>query len=314
MELALSYIIATHNRLPFLKITLGRLINELQPDEEIVVVDGNSTDGAKEYLQQLFEDGKIHQFISEPDKNQAHAWNKVTLMAKGIIIKKIIDDDVHDYRAIRKCKDLMLLHPEIDVCISNCLNTNLSNPLKIEFDSQLPQYLKWGAGNIRTFFFSDVYLLLRKSAISYIGLYDTQFKMMDWEYSLRISFLDAKIVYYTGCNSMSVHTPGNVTSTATKKLLKFEGKIGKVKYNYDDGISIYSHIKIFIGKFIHSLKTKNEIEAVIPPEDELKKIYSSYYKTLNEFNNKKKDWEFIYNSSRFINIDDPINLIKHDGR
>jgi glycosyltransferase involved in cell wall biosynthesis len=84
----LSYVIATRNRLPFLKITLGRLISNLQPSEEIVVVDGNSTDGAKEYLQQLFADGRIHQFISEPDHNQAHGWNKAMLMARGTIIKK----------------------------------------------------------------------------------------------------------------------------------------------------------------------------------------------------------------------------------
>ncbi len=58
---SLSYIIATRNRLPFLKITLGKLINELQQDEEIVVVDGNSSDGTKEYLKELFKEGKIHQ-------------------------------------------------------------------------------------------------------------------------------------------------------------------------------------------------------------------------------------------------------------
>ena len=90
MTFDLSFIIATCNRLSFLKITLQKLIDELQPDEEIVVVDGNSTDGSKEYLQQLFNEGKIHQFISEPDKNQAHAWNKAMLMAQGIVIKKII--------------------------------------------------------------------------------------------------------------------------------------------------------------------------------------------------------------------------------
>src|ERR1700712_1352900 len=101
----LSYVIATYNRLSFLKITLEKLISVLQPDEEIVVVDGNSTDGAKEYLQQLFSEGKIHQYVSEPDRNQAHGWNKAMLIAKGILIKKIIDDDVHDYEAIGRCRD-----------------------------------------------------------------------------------------------------------------------------------------------------------------------------------------------------------------
>ena len=92
MNYSISYLISTRNRLPHLKITLAKLIAELQPDEEVVVVDGNSTDGAKEYLQQLFEQGKIHQFVSESDRNQAHGWNKAMLMANGTIIKKIIEN------------------------------------------------------------------------------------------------------------------------------------------------------------------------------------------------------------------------------
>jgi len=291
----LSYIIATRNRLPFLKITLQRLIEELQPGEEIVVVDGNSTDGAKEYLQRLFEDGKIHQFVSEPDRNQAHAWNKGLLMAKGNIIKKIIDDDVHDYNAIRKCCDYMLQNPEIDVCISNSLNSNLTDPTNIITESRLPWYLNWKAGVTNTFSFGDVHLLIRKSSLSYIGMYDTQFKMIDWEYSLRISFLKAKIAYYTGYNSMSVATPGNVSSGATLQLFKYEGDIGKLKYGYagdSSGISLYSHIKIGVGKFIHRIKNKPEAPAVMPSQDELKKIYAGYYEKLAEFNNAK-EWEFI---------------------
>ena len=59
MSYHLSYIIATFNRLPFLKLTLTKLIGELQPGEEIVVVDGNSTDGSKAYLQQLFDDDEL---------------------------------------------------------------------------------------------------------------------------------------------------------------------------------------------------------------------------------------------------------------
>jgi glycosyltransferase involved in cell wall biosynthesis len=82
-EVNFSYIIATRNRLPFLKITLEKLITAIQPDEEIVVVDGNSTDGSREYLQGLFQAGSIHQYLSESDKNQAHGWNKALLMAKG---------------------------------------------------------------------------------------------------------------------------------------------------------------------------------------------------------------------------------------
>ncbi len=285
MNFNISYLVATRNRLPFLKITLEKLLRELKDDEEIVVVDGNSTDGAKEYLQNLFDRGKIHQFISEPDHNQAHAWNKAMLMANGIIIKKIIDDDVFCYSAIRECKNLMLSNPEIDVCISNCLRTGLDQLSYINMASRLPEFNQWKAGEITCFTFSDAYLLIRRSALTYIGLYDTQFRMMDWEYALRCSYLKAKIAYYTGCTVLTVDTPGNITSGATKAILKTEARIGKAKYGYKGDfadIPVWSKIKITIGKAINYQKHKES--QPIPALDDLPQVYDSLYLKLAQYN------------------------------
>jgi len=289
----LSYVIATRNRLPFLKTTLGRLISNLQPGEEIVVVDGNSTDGAKEYLQQLFADGRIHQFISEPDHNQAHGWNKAMLMARGTIIKKIIDDDVPCFSAIRKCSNFMLQNPQVDLCISNALGTDLSAPKEIRTASRLAYYEAWRKGETPCFTFGDVYLLIRKSSLSYLGLYDTQFTMMDWEYSLRCSYLKTNIAYYMGYNAMSVHTPGNVTSITTQARLKKESEIGRAKYNYKGDradISLYSELKIAIGKAINykskQAPTQNTA-ALIPGDEELSAIYDNLYKVIEEYNQQQ---------------------------
>lgn len=285
----LSYIIATRNRLPFLTITLSRLINELLPDEEIVVVDGDSTDGAKEYLQQLFEQGKIHQYISEPDHNQAHGWNKALLMAKGVIIKKIIDDDVYSYTAIRKCGSYMLNNPQIDICLSNGLTVDLISPQNIQKASRSKYYENWKNGNLACFTFSDVYMLIRKSSLSYLGLFDTQFAMMDWEYSLRCSYLKANIIYYTGYNSLSVHTPGNVTSVTDSIRLKKEGQIGKEKYGYEgdrSDISLYSEFKIAIGKTIGYSKEKKQASSKMPELDELEFIYADFYKQIEVYNHE----------------------------
>ena len=283
---SLSYIIATRNRLPFLKITLETLIGEVQPDEEIIVVDGNSTDGAKEYLQQLFDEGKINQFISEPDYNQAHAWNKGFLMANGCIIKKIIDDDVYGMKAIRQCKNFMLSNPDIDICLSNVLVSNIVDFEKVEHKSDLMHFNIWKEGKINSFPFGDVHTLVRKSSLSFLGLYDTQLKMMDWEYSLRATFLKAKIAYYTGYNALAAYTPGNVSSTATKSELDFEGKIGKFKYKYTKSyyINFYSRIKIFAGKLLAKILEPPPADhiSVIPEQQVLENIYLKYYKNLDD--------------------------------
>lgn len=298
MTFNISYVIATRNRLSFLKIIVEKLINVLQANEEIVVVDGNSTDGTKEYLQQLFEEGKIHQFVSEPDRNQAHGWNKGFLMARGTIIKKLIDDDVHDFDAIRECSNFMLSHPEIDICISNSMDVRLGDSGKAQIESRLSYFQQWKDGQTKTFTFGDVTMLIQRSSLSFIGLYDTQFKMIDWEYSLRCTYLKAKIAYYTGYNSLSVATPGNISSTATKKLFQYEGAIGKAKYGYPgDGsdISIYSRAKIGLGKAYYRLSGKKTIATIteLPGATELQNYYSDYYQQLKD-QNKNGNREFIY--------------------
>ncbi|MFN6067657.1 MAG: glycosyltransferase, partial [Pseudanabaena sp.] len=153
MSYTLSYIVSTRNRIQFLQIILPLLFANIQPDEEIIVVDSNSTDGTQDYLNELHSKGKIHKFISEPDKNQAHGWNKAILMAEGEIIKKIIDDDLFCFSAIQKCKNYMLTNKSIDVCISNTLTTNLNKYQTIEYESRRQYYLQWKLGKVKSFTF-----------------------------------------------------------------------------------------------------------------------------------------------------------------
>ncbi len=290
MNYSLSYIFSTRNRLPFLKITLERLLLEIQPDEEIVVVDGNSTDGTKEYLQELYETGIIHQYVSEPDKNQAHGWNKAMLLAKGIIIKKIIDDDVYCYPAIRECKNYMLTNSHIDVCISNDLGSNLSNFKSIEKYSRYEYYQSWKKKETPSFTFGDVHLLIRRTSLAYIGLYNTDFVMMDWEYSLRISYLQANIIYYTGYIALSVSHPNTVSAQKNNSELRREGEIGKILYEYSgdsSDISLWSKIKIYIGKKIYMkrLTYLKEEEAVV---ENVQAKYFYFYKYINQLNLEEK--------------------------
>ena len=79
----LSYIIATKNKLPYLKIALEKLIANKKEGEEILVADGASTDGTKEYIEELERAGKIDFYISEPDYAESHALNKLFLKAQG---------------------------------------------------------------------------------------------------------------------------------------------------------------------------------------------------------------------------------------
>jgi glycosyltransferase involved in cell wall biosynthesis len=290
--ITLSYIIATRNRFPFLKITLDRLINNLESDEEIVVVDGNSTDETKQYLNNCLKEGKIHQYISEPDKNQAHAWNKAMLLAKGTIIKKIIDDDVFCLAAIRKCKDYMLQNTAIDVVISNDLSSSLLDYKTITPNSRLQQFEKWKNKINPSFTFGDVHMLVRKSSLAYIGLYNTSFIMMDWEYSLRITYLQANIAYYSGFNALNVFHPQNVSSLKNEKLAFEQGKRAEIFFEYAGDkaeISLWSRVKIFIGNIVFRKKDQFKLDEI--NFENLEEIYETYYLYINSLNNIDK-YEF----------------------
>jgi len=289
--ISLSYIIATRNRLPFLKITLERLIGEIGHNEEIVVVDGNSADGSKEYLQRLFEEGKIHQFISEPDKNQAHAWNKAMLMAKGTLIKKIIDDDVYCYEAIKKCKAYMLQNEAIDVLITNDLGSSLNDHQHIEKYTRLPQFEKWKEGLVPSFTFRDVHLLIRRSSLAYIGLYNIGYTMMDWEYSLRISYLKANIAYYTGYVALNVAHPQTVTAQLDMTSAKEQEKRAEIFYEYAGDraeISNWSEFKILTGKLLKYKKGNKPVENKTIAAD-LQTTYDHFYQHLSDINDQERD-------------------------
>lgn len=247
----ISWVIATRNRRHLLSIGLERLIAARLPDEEILVVDGNSTDGTQDYLKALYSEGKIQNLILGKDRNQAHAWNKAFLSARGTYIKKIIDDDVFDVDAIRKCVQKMEETPEADICISEDMSMSLGQPDSLSRHSRIEAYTRWVQKEVPSFTFGDVHMIIRRSSLSLIGLYDASFVMMDYEYSLRISYLRAGILFYTGCNAMSVSSPITVSSNVTRAVLDKEGVRANAMYEYaGDGseISLWSRCKILVGR------------------------------------------------------------------
>jgi len=210
-------------------------------------------------------------------------------MAKGTIIKKIIDDDAFCYKAIRECKNYMLQNPAVDVMISNDLGSSLYDYKNIQKSSRLLQFEEWKQGLTPSFTFGDVHMLIRRSALAYTGLYNTAFVMMDWEYSLRISYLKSNIAYYTGYNALSVNHPDTVSSQKNSRLIQEQGKRGNIFYEYaGDGaeISLWSKIKIFAGKRLKPAKPTIAPAKDVPAE-EISVIYDYYYNYISELNNSQ---------------------------
>ena len=192
MTLNLSYIIVTRNKLPYLRKALANLLAVKKEDEEIVIVDGGSTDGTVEYLQEFVTRGDVDQFISGIDNGLGHAINKGMLMARGTLMKTMSDDDVYYFDEMQKCKQFMLGHPEIDA-----LGTNGTTWDGNEYHRE-EDFLMWKQG-YHPFMICELGLMLRRSSIPLFGLADTSFTTFwDAEFTIRLTAGKARLAWYTG--------------------------------------------------------------------------------------------------------------------
>ena len=205
--ITLSYVVTTFNKIEYLKITLAQLMEACQSDEEIVVVDGGSDDGTQDYLAVLWESRKIHQFISEKDFGEAHGINKAMMMAKGKLVKIITDDDVYYFPAVQRCKAFMLEHQSIDVLGFDGLGVSRSvEKPNFAITHYIDGFRNWTKTK-KPFLFCGLSLMIRKTSLAYLGLFNTKFKIVDLEYSMRVSSLRTKIAFYTGLGFVNIVGP-----------------------------------------------------------------------------------------------------------
>jgi glycosyltransferase involved in cell wall biosynthesis len=204
-DINLSYVLTTYNKLPYLKMVMDDLIKSCEKDEEIIVTDGGSTDGTKEYLQELYALGKIHKYISEKDLGEGHGFNKGIMMAGGKLIKLLSDDDVFFYDAIRKCKEYMLLHPEIDVLNTHGGWYDLSrdNDIAVFTEIYLTSLKQWKETG-KPFAFCTLGIMLKKNSLPLLGLFNPSIARADAEYSLRITSLKIRLAWYTGVSYVRI--------------------------------------------------------------------------------------------------------------
>ena len=206
-DYALSYVLTTYNKLPYLKQVMERLIAARQPDEEIVVADGGSEDGTPEYLQGLFDAGLIQQFVSERDRGEAHGFNKAMLRAKGEVLKLVTDDDAFCYPAIREAKAFMLANPEVDVLTGN---TGLIHIEKLDsamlYDDVAENYRRWLLHQ-EVVWMIGLPLIIRRSSLAITGLFHTGVVQIDTEFTYRITSLNVSLAWSTAMLSVRIENP-----------------------------------------------------------------------------------------------------------
>ena len=112
-DVRVSYIIVTKNRSEYLNRTLQNVREFIEPTDELIIIDGASTDATCEIIE--CHRDIITLFVSEPDCGEGHAFNKGLFRARGRYIKPITDDDYFYPDAMRHLIETMENHLEIEV-------------------------------------------------------------------------------------------------------------------------------------------------------------------------------------------------------
>jgi len=222
MSTKISIITVNYNDNSGLQKTIKSVLNQSLRNFEFIIIDGNSNDGSKEFLQQNTD--QSIRWVSEPDRGIYHAMNKGIKMATGQYLLFLNSGDIlFDNEVIK----------QVDIKIDGTYGIYYGDIIFAEHKQQkkvvFPDTLSF------TFFFkqslSHQASFIKKTLFDEIFPYNEDFKIVsDWEFF--IYAICKKNVSYKHLNILTTIYDGNGISSNSDnlKLMYQERKISLLKH------------------------------------------------------------------------------------
>ena len=186
----ISVITINYNNYSGLKKTIESVHKQSYFNFEHIIVDGGSTDGSNELIQQFSD--KLSFWVSEPDNGIYHAMNKGILHASGDYILFLNSGDVFaDNNVIESIIKSSLDAP---ICIGNMFKRFPDGSISRDKGSALllPSLLVFYKGTI-----NHSCAFIKRSLFDEYGLYDESLKIVsDWKWYLQVVGLKGVKVSY----------------------------------------------------------------------------------------------------------------------
>ena len=185
----ISVVTPTFNCVAYLKDAILSVQQQSDVCVEHIVIDGASTDGTVELLEQQ----KHLHWISEADRGQSDAINKGFLMSTGDLVGWLNADDYYWPNALASIARAAQEHPEADVIYGDCVFVDANGRLmrskvEHEFDPQILLYFGCYIPSTSTFF--------RRRLIERGLVLDCDYRVaMDFEFFARLSCLGCRFHY-----------------------------------------------------------------------------------------------------------------------
>lgn len=182
MKCKLSIITINFNNKEGLEKTFESVVNQKYKDFEYIVIDGGSTDGSKEFLEQ--NQDKITYWVSEPDKGIYNAMNKGILKAKGTYLQFLNSGDFLTNSTI--LEQVAPYLNDSDVVYGNMIKSRIDeNGVENTTVDYGPRYNEL---TLRTFIVGTLNhssTFIAKDLFDKYGLYDETLKIIsDWKFFL----------------------------------------------------------------------------------------------------------------------------------
>ncbi|MFO8009055.1 MAG: glycosyltransferase family 2 protein [Candidatus Brocadiia bacterium] len=177
----ISIVVPSLNRADMIEETLRSILLQGYPDLQLIVIDGGSTDGTVELLEQY--DPHLTGWVSEPDEGQSQAINKGMRQATGEVLAYINTDDLYTPGALVHVGELFA-DPDVHWVSGpgELFGPGVGKPYRWPRRAWTERW-QWLIGNCLT----QSSTFWRRTVIEQAGLFDEDMhRSMDYEYWLRI--------------------------------------------------------------------------------------------------------------------------------
>lgn len=251
-KLLLSIITINLNNLEGIKNTIESVITQTWQEFEFIVIDGDSTDGSKEYIESRKD--RLDYWVSEPDKGIYNAMNKGIKRATGKYLLFLNSGDhLKDKTILEKVKehiyDQDLIYFDLEMYDKDrCYTKSFPRDLSFSFfvNNSLP--------HPATF--------IKKELLVQAGMYDESYRIIsDWKF-----FIDA--VCKMNCSYMYVNeclTSFNlfgISSTEKMRVEMYQERNTFLQENYSAFLKDYRDLEK-CDAAIRQLKSSRKIKWLV---------------------------------------------------
>ena len=181
-----SIITPSFNQAKYLSAAYHSVVSQTYPNIEYSIVDGGSTDGSVEMIQNWAEskNNRLKWWISEKDKGQADAINKGFSRASGEIVAWLNSDDMYMKGAVEKAVGIFKDYPDVGLIFSDVFS--------IDAESKLINVMRYGDWNLRDLMKFNIIgqpgVFMRKRALEDAGFLNPEYNyLLDHHLWLRIA-------------------------------------------------------------------------------------------------------------------------------